>query len=272
MRKSITTGIIVSLCFAGTAFAEVQDKEQQKCINSLNKGMAKVSKTQLKADTKCISDFAKGKNASAQGCYLSSTKVTTAQDKNCDAATKKCTTAPTLGPTGCGDVNNYSEYNGSEFASDVLNQVNPDNGVTLCESDKPGCKCQAAALKSATKLYSTYQKVFNTCKKKGLKDKTAPFDDITDIEACLSGDPKNKISKAAAKLTSAIGKKCVDAGVATPFALGDCAGLSGALLASCLETEVRCRVCITALGSDNLTLNCDLYDEGSVEGSCNDDF
>ncbi len=274
MKKSITMGIVLSAVLAsGTAFAVVQDKAQQKCINTLNKGMLKVTKAQLKADGKCIKDFANGKNMDADTCYNTNTKVDDAQAKLCEEQTKKCTTVPTLGPTGCGTINNYAEYNGSEFASEILNDANPDSGIVLCATSKPACKCQTAVLKSASKLLSTIQKEFNGCKKNGLKNKTTPFDDVTDLNACLGADPKNKISKELTKLNTAITKKCTDKGVAVPFALGDCMGLTGMALGTCLEREARCAACIIAVASDDLTLDCDAFDDANDENnSCNDDF
>jgi hypothetical protein len=272
MKKSLTMGIVLaSVVFSASAFGATQDKDQQKCINALNKGMNKIASAQLKANAKCISDFSKAKNMSASSCYASPQKVTDAMTKNTAAEAKKCTVPPTLGPTGAGSVNNYSSFNAHEMADDLLGPI-PDNGVALCATSKEGCKCQAKAIKASNKLYSTSQKVFNKCKKSGLKDKTAPFDDVTDLNACLGADPKNKISKALTKLGDAITKKC-PVTVTNPFPTGDCNGETGAALADCIDERVRCHVCITLLGSDDLTVDCDAYDDGNNEnGSCFDDF
>ena len=270
MKKTITMGILVAgVLAAGTAFAVPQDKAQQKCINAMNKGMTKIASAQLKANGKCISDFAKGKNASASTCYQSPAKVTAAQAKNTEQDTKKCTTLPTFGPTGAGQINNYSEYHAHEMADDLLGSP-PDSGVAICATSKPHCKCQSKVLKASTKLYSTSLKVFNKCKKAGLKDKVAPFDDITDLDGCLSQDPKNKIAKALTKLDGAISKSCpVD--VTNPFP-GNCTGLTGTALGDCVEVQVRCHICITLQGGDGTTVDCDIYDDGEDDGSCFDDF
>jgi hypothetical protein len=270
MKKSITMGILVAgVLIAATASAQTQDKPQQKCINAMNKGMNKIAATQLKANNKCVSDFAKGKNLSASGCYLTPAKVTAAQTKNDEQATKKCTTPPSWGPTGSGSINNYAAYHAHEVADDLLGSP-PDSGVAICGTSKPHCKCQSKVLKAATKLYSTSQKVFNKCKKAGLKDKVAPFDAVTDLDACASTDPKNKIAKALTKLDGAITKSC-PAEVTNPFP-GDCNMLTGAALGDCVEDLVRCHLCITWQGGDNMTIDCDIYDNGDDDGSCFDDF
>lgn len=271
MKRTIALGILVAgVLAAGTAFAVPQDKDQQKCINAMNKGMNKIASAQLKANGKCISDFAKGKNMSASACYQSPAKVTAAQTKNTEADTKKCTVMPTFGPTGAGSINNYSEYHAHEMADDLLGSP-PDSGVAICATSKPHCKCQSKVLKASTKLYSTSQKVFNKCKKAGLKNKTAPYDDAADLSDCLGQDPKNKIAKALTKLDGAISKSC-PVEVTNPFP-GNCTGLTGTALGDCVEVQVRCHVCITLQGGDNLPVDCDLYDDGNGgNGSCFDDF
>jgi hypothetical protein len=265
-------GILVAgVLAAGTAFAVPQDKDQQKCINAMNKGMFKIAKAQLKANNKCISDFAKGNSGSASTCYANPAKVTAAQTRNSEADAKKCMVNPTFGPTGAGSINNYSAYHAREMANDLLGVVQ-DNGVAICDTDKPGCKCQSKVLKSTAKLYSTWQKVFNKCKQAGLKDKITPFDDVTDLNNCTATDPKNKIMKASTKVGEAITKSC-PVTVTNPFPNGDCNALTGNALANCIFERVRCHLCITWQGGDNMTINCDGFDDDDSEnGSCFDDF
>lgn len=271
MKRTITAAALVAaVLLHATAFAQEQDKDQQKCINALNKGMAKVAGAQLKAVSKCTADFAKGKNMDAPACYNASTKVDGAQSKNCTAETTKCTTPPDFGSSSCNSVNGVSEYNGIRFAEDLFGDIFPNAGITMCAADKPGCKCQASVVKASSKLYATRIKTYNKCKKDGLKNKTLPFTMVNQMDECLALDPKNKIDKAETKLGGSITKKC--AGVTTPFAAGECASLTGAMLAECLEDRVRCRVCLTAQASDNLGIDCDNFDNGSDDLSCFDDF
>jgi len=271
MKKAITLGILVSaVLMHGTAFGQAQDKAQQKCINTLNKGMVKVASAQNKANGKCASDFAKGKNMDADACWNMATKVDTAATKNCSAEMSKCTTVPDFGKTSCGTVNNYAEYNAGEFASDVFGETDPSAGITLCATDKVACKCQAKALKASNKLYATYMKVYNKCKKAALK---SGIIDVTGLDTCTSDDAKMKIAKAATKLGGTITKSCAAVTIPFPAIDSSCSGLNGAPLAGCLEDRVRCAVCITEVASDNLTIDCDLYDDGNSEnGSCFDDF
>jgi len=143
-----------------------------------------------------------------------------------------------------------------------------NSGITTCSSNKPGCKCQAQILKGVNKLYATHLKEFNKCKKTGLKSKTTPFLNSTDLESCVFADPKMKISKARVKLANAINKKC--ANVAMPLSEGSCPGLNGAALSDCLEKRVRCRSCLTERESDSLAVDCDSYDDDINNGSCDE--
>jgi hypothetical protein len=267
MKSTIAFGILASIIVLhGTAFAVEQDKAQQKCINSLNKGMAKVAKAQLKADAKCTSGFAKGKNTDAVACYSGDAKVNKAAEKLCAAETKVCTTPPTFGKTSCGNVNNYATFNATEHTEDLFGfPVN--SGITLCATDKAACKCQGKLVKAGTKLYSTYLKTYDKCKKSALKGGAA---DVTALNTCVSDDTKGKIAKATTKLGATVDKSC---GVTMPFSNGSrCTGLSGAALGSCVSASVRCYVCITEVGSDALGVNCDVFDDASDNGSCFDDF
>lgn len=269
MKRTIAAAALVAaVLLHATAFAQEQDKDQQKCINALNKGMAKVAGAQLKAVSKCTADFAKGKNMDAPACYNASTKVDGAQSKNCTAETTKCTTPPDFGSSGCNSVNGVSEYNGSRFADDLFGEVDPNAGITLCAGDKPGCKCQARITKASIKLYSVSIKSYNKCAKKRLKDPPAVM--VLDLHPCVPPYLDPDTFKAELKLDDIVNNKCV--GVVTPFAAGECSSLTGASLAECIRDRVRCRVCLTIEASDNLGIDCDDFDNGSVDLSCVDDF
>lgn len=267
MNKSISLIMVGALLIAGQAFGQAQSKKQQKCINALNKGMAKVAAAQTRANAKCVTSFAKGKNADAATCLQMAPKVDTAAARTCTAETKSCATTPDFGYTSCLSVNLSSEQNGIGLAWDLFGFA-INSGITTCSADKPGCKCQAQILKGVNKLYAVHLKEFNKCKKGGLKSKTAPIMNTSQLDSCVFADPKMKISKAQMKLANAITKKC--ANVTTPLSEGSCVGLTGANLSFCLEKRVRCRACLTARESDALGIPCDDFDDDINNGSCDE--
>lgn len=266
MSKTIAFGVAaMALLFHSTAFGAAQTKAQQKCINTLNKGMAKIAGVQLKANARCITKYAKGKEPDASTCLLTAPKIDTAITKTCDGETKKCTgVSPDFGKTSCGTVSSASEGGATAVAS-VMFGSGVNGGVSSCASDKPACKCQARLLTGVNNLYSTHLKEFNKCKKKGLKNRTAPLTDSTGLAGCVSSDPKMKITKARMKLDAGIAKKC--AAVANPLFGGSCSGFNGATLTTCLDRRVRCLVCQTLSGSDALPVDCDDFDDGDTANS-----
>ncbi|HYC01220.1 MAG TPA: hypothetical protein VEC57_18950 [Candidatus Limnocylindrales bacterium] len=250
----------------GSAFAQEQSKDQQQCINAMNKGMAKVARAYNKAFSKCVTARASGEPQDIFACAGNDAKLVSAQGKNLDQQDKHCAQTPDFGFTSAGNVNSRTEFEAANFAGDVFGS---NSGVTLCGTDAAGCKCQAKVFKSATRLYKAHLKAFNKCKKQGLKDSGAAFDDAADVATCVSQDRKSKLAKSAGKIGTTVEKKC--GGVATPFSEGSCDGLTGGPLADCLQAQVRCHVCLTETIGDNLSFDCDTFDDGNGKnGSCFD--
>ncbi len=267
MKKQIAIGIIAAMTFglSANAFADAQTKAQQKCINSNNKGMAKVAGAENKAVAKCVKTAAKDGTTNYQSCSSANPKPGLAATKNCSKETKVCTEAPDFGHTSCGNVNFNSIQQADIFADDIFGVP---AGVTSCSSDKDGCKCQGKAYKASLKVYKSRMKDYNKCKKLGLKDKAAAFDDVVDLNGCVGSDLKGKVAKAETKLDGAITKKC-SANVANPFpnVFSECQNLNGANLGTCMKERVRCHVCLTEVASDNLTRDCDQFDDGNNENN-----
>ena len=152
----------------------------------------------------------------------------------------------------------------------MFGNADPNAGITLCVSDKAGCNCQAKALKSATKTYAARLKLYNKCTKLLLKHQ--PAIGPADLAFCLNADGKAKIAKTVTKLGGSITKKCVT--VTPPFAAGQCSGLNGDALRDCLNVRTRCGACLTVQASDSLfgDLDCEFYDDGLANASCQNDF
>ncbi|HYC57694.1 MAG TPA: hypothetical protein VEL28_22375 [Candidatus Binatia bacterium] len=269
MKRSTVMAIVTAIVMMhGSASAVTQTPGQQKCINALNKGMAKVASAQNKANAKCISTRAKDGTTDAFLCANNDAKVAKAEAKTVALEAASCDELPTIGHTGAGNVNNRAQFQAFDFAQEIFDS---NSSISLCDSDKAACKCQSQALKASNKLYKTHLKAYNKCKKAGLKDKTNPFDDDADFEACIGADPKGKIGKSASKLATTIGKKCGQ--TTTPFPQGRCMALTNDPLADCLDDAVRCHVCLTAALSDGLSVDCDEFDDGDDKnGSCFDDL
>jgi DNA-binding beta-propeller fold protein YncE len=252
-----------------------QSKDQQKCINELNKNFAKVAKAQGKDICKCIQDGSKGKlsGQTIEACTTADNhgRVAKAKQKTLSKAPAKCAVAPDFGATDPNTVNQVAlgkelslvhEIFGSDLDAAII-----DQGI-----DKDGGKCQVAVAKAVQKCQDTKLKEFNRCKKDGLKGKAGPpeadlpFDDATDLRLCMGRDPKGKITKACdTKLSDKISQSC--AGNLDVF---PACGVPGSPedLRECLDRLVRCEVCRGLNAVDDLERDCDTFDDDMANASC----
>ncbi len=140
-------------------------------------------------------------------------------------------------------------------------------------------KCQLAAAKETKKCQDEKLKQFIKCKKNGLKGKTdplsvpdpasSPFDRAANLEGCMGFDPKGKIDKDCnVKLLDKLEKSCTGLDLATLFP-GDCSGAADTTaLKDCLDRLVECAVCTALNQADGLNQDCDLFDDGTANDSC----
>jgi cysteine-rich repeat protein len=265
---------------------QLQDEDQQKCINELNKNFAKVAKAQGKVIDKCLKDGAKDKleNQTIEECSTADNdgKVANAKQKTITKASGKCSVPPDFGPTDPNTVNRVAIDKElglihDIFGSDLDTAILPQSGLTSDQS-----KCQLAVAKAAKKCQDAKLKVFNKCKKDGLKSKTVPpgvvlpVDTAGDLEQCMGFDPKGKTEKACdpttGKIRSTIDKKC--GGVDFPGTFPELLTIPGCgtndheAVAACVDQIVECQVCLALNQVDGLSRDCDLFDDGTPNASC----
>jgi cysteine-rich repeat protein len=272
LGRTITLGVTwTCLVVLGgvPANAQVQSKEQQGCINALNKSGQKLAATQGKDNTACIKDAGKGKlvGMNAQQCLSADRKgkVASTSAKTVSTEAAKCTVAPDFAFTGATNVNSVAVAQEKRLTNDVFG----NNLTSAILVDAEGAGCQASVSKALEKYAATALKEFTSCKKSGLKD--ASIDSKSALEGCVGADPKQKVSGAASKLTDAITGKCGGVMLATAFP-GECSGEAGsaATLGACLANAADCRTCLAIKQMDGLdvTFDCDLFDDGVVNDSC----
>ena len=87
------------------------------------------------------------------------------------------------------------------------------------------------------------------------------------LEECFDqiiADPRGKIAKTIAKLDKTMDRKCGDYLVAA-FP-GTCQGQPE--FVQCVDRLVECRVCKMLNAMDDLSTNCDAFDDGTLNASC----
>jgi hypothetical protein len=270
-----TTALALLLATAATAPAQ-QSKDQQKCLNTVNKDGSLVAKAQGKANVGCVKDAGSGKLVgTAEACLTADAKgkLQKAKDKTVADAAKSCGVAPTFGYPGAAATNAGAEQAELDLIEDVFGEP-LDAAITSCTANKAGCGCQAKVIDDVSKLADTKLGEFVKCKKTILKNGAngsallqGCVDDALTVGS-IKADSKGKIAKALVKLGSDITKKCDAPGVTTTSFPGSCTGMSGAALAQCLDRLVECRVCQAINDMDALFVNCDVFDDGVANGTC----
>ena len=262
---------------------EPQSPGQQKCINELNKGFAKVAKDQGKDILSCIKDASRERlrfDPTIEDCIIADNKqrVRKAKDKTINKAAKRC--RPPLPTFGLSDPNTVNSAAMSKEISLIHDVFGSDlDEAIIIRTDDPAVsnasRCQQEIAKQVQKCEDAKLKGFNKCKKDGLKGGKAdrlypgaddPFDGGSDLALCMGFDTTGKIDRdCGEKLDRTLTSHCSGTDQATAFP-GDCAGAPD--LGACLDRLVECRVCLALNAADNLARDCDEFDDGLDNASC----
>jgi hypothetical protein len=264
---SMLFALALPVAVATAASAQEQSKEQQKCINKLNKDGAKVAQAQSKENLACVKNAGKNKlTGTAQDCLTDDAKQKVMKKRNTTVADqgKFCTDVPDFGYSGALATNDAAAQGEIDLVADLFGTP-LDAAVIDCATDKSGCVCQQKTLKNAEKLAATKIKEFLKCKKQALKGGATSSAALADCVAnagtvgSIAADTKEKIAKKQAKLEDDILAKCAGTSAAFP---GVCGLQVGTALATCVDQRVECRVCQIINEMDGLSVNCDLFDDG----------
>jgi hypothetical protein len=260
-------------CDSGSTYiyTVTSTKDQQGCVNALNKSLAKVSAAHAKALSKCVKNYAKTGD-SAEACYMApNSSIDRAEQKTFDQEMRKCAdTVPDFGATDAETVNGAAMQLevgviGGIFGDDL------DAALVTSAVDKDAARCQGTVVKSVDKCQKSMLKEFNRCKKNGLK--RADIRTSADLEGCWGADPRGAIAKSCDPVTGKLAtrvlpKKCVSRGVDLSSAFPGCGTDDSADLAICVDQIIECRVCAALNVADDLALNCDLPVDGVENSSC----
>ncbi|MFN2377282.1 MAG: hypothetical protein ABR538_12145, partial [Candidatus Binatia bacterium] len=257
-----------ALVAAAAPAALAQSKDQEKCINAMNKAGAKVAASQGKENSGCVKAAGASKlvNPTTDDCVAADGKgkVGGAQTKTTDTQVSKCTNPfPAFGYTSAATINAAAEAEEVALLGAVFGS--PVDGAMFIGGD--GAKCQASVTKSFEKLAATRMKAFLGCKKLGLKEDT--INNAGQLQNCMGSDPKLKVAGAKTKLTDTVTKACDGVTLASAFP-GDCTGQAGspAALGACVAREVECHMCLFTNAMDGLNIGCDIYDDGLLNQTC----
>ena len=267
--------MFILLMSASAAFAQ-QSTDQQKCLNKLNKDGTLVAKEQGKQNFGCLKGAGAGTlTGTAQACLTADPKgkLLAKKNKTSTDETKLCLTPPSFGYTSASTVNDASDQARLDLLADVFG-ADLDAAVISCTPNKAGCLCQQKVQMAVEKLADKKLKEFTKCKKTVLKAGASSASSLEDCVAnagtpgSIAADTKGLIAKALGVVNTNITKKCDTPGVTSGAFPGNCSTESGPALGACLDVQVECRVCLMINEMDGLSVDCDLFDDGNVNGSC----
>ena len=143
-----------------------QTKDQEKCINSINKGGSKVAAAQGKENSACIKNAGKEKltQPDTDTCLTDDPKekVAKAKGKVSATATDKCSgpANPPFGFTDDTTINDAAMNEEVALTEDIFGI--PVHAAMITETEsKDGAKCQASVVKSYEKYGATLVKNFS---------------------------------------------------------------------------------------------------------------
>jgi cysteine-rich repeat protein len=248
-----------------------QTKDQQKCINALNKDGIKVAGAQGKENASCVSAAVKGTTTDPDACLTADEKrkVGKAADKSTRDQAARCggNAVPDFGADDARRVN-ASAQNG-ELA--LLSDLFGSSLVDVISTDRAVGNCQVTVVRGYERIVAAKLKQFVGCKKQALAAGVSGAADLRQQCVTAGGigaDATGKIAKAVARLGTDIQKKCAGVDASVACGAGVCAGGTGSACVACIDRAVECRVCLMLRGMDGLDIDCDAFDDGASNGSC----
>jgi len=260
---------------------EPLDKDQQKCVDEMNKNGEKVNRAQLKENERCLMDFQRDKLDDPPMTFDQCTtadrkdKVQKAEEKTETQEGKKCDSLavpPPFAYTNSATVNEAA-VDGALWLTYAIFGGPPvlDASLVTKSENKDTAKCQYEVLKRADKLESTVLKEIVKAKKQAIKDEAVDSAAALENQLRLAISSNQRIAKDEERLVKGVDRACENL-VAAPGTVfpGSCAAGNPDLdeFEDCVIAASRCAACEKINAFDDLDLDCDEADDGAANGSC----
>jgi len=240
--------LLVLVQLAGSAFAQPQSPEQQRCITALNGGFAKVAKARSKAVVRCAKAAQKGE-AFAACLAEQQQKLDKALAKLASTESKKCSAAPDFGPADLGALGSAGTDLATYAATDLFGAA-PGNAIADKKQEKETARCQLGVAKAAQKCALARVQAFNRCKKAGLK--SGSIASAADLAACLDDDAGGRLAKSCTAKLAKAAARCDAVDIAEAFPA--CGANDATGLADCADGRLVCRARDALAAADGMTV------------------
>ena len=278
-RTSRSTCIAAALVAAGLVFAASLpasaqvEKEDRVCITAFAKGLAKVGKVHGKIVKRCTTLFAAGRliGQTPEQCIASDPKgkLTKTGQKEANKIAAKCGgDLPDFGISPFGTALNRAVL--TQFGL-MHGSIGPNLDVNLI-ANAEDARCQSKVTTTLLKCQDTRHKEYMTCQRLGLSN--GAITDAASLAAeCLGTgfssqpDPKGRIARQCSdKLLAAVNKHCDGSDLTQTFAA--CGESDPAAVANCLARGTACQLCSMLNDAGGIERDCDEFDDGLDNGSC----
>jgi len=255
-------------------------KEQQACVNEMNKSGETVNKVRLAENERCMTDFQREKlvtpmtfgscsSADRRGrMQKAGERTQTREVRKCDGLDEP----PPFAYSHSATVNAAAVTGSSWLTQQIFGSPSMmDTGLATKASDPDAAKCQLEVLKRTNKLESTVLNELVKEKKRALKDETVDNGSALAERLAQVYGPNARIERARGALLYGAARRC--AGVEIPLAdifAGHCGDGDPNIsaVAFCAIVAAHCAACETLNTFDDLNLDCDQLDDGIANGSC----
>ena len=251
-----------------------QNDGQQLCINVMNKRGKNTSKAQSKEALDCFG------SESADACLVGDVngRMAKEREKTKKAEEKKCDpdNLPDFGFVGANPTHDYSSGASIAHVLDLFGSL--DEALS---DDKDTASCQEKVTRQSQDVLDKLFRVAGKAKKAALLEGASSATELQDaIVAVIDGEDGKFSSWSHYKVGKAV-EKCgkVDLDEAFPGCAPDAPAVALARgldidempsedVTKCAVDSTRCRWCEAYNGMDGLTIDCDAFDDGVLNGSC----
>ena len=269
----VVAGGLLVAALAVPAQGQIETAERN-CIAAFTDGLAKVGKAHGKIVKTCTARFAQGSlvGETPEQCIASDPKgrLAKAAVKAVGKIARKCGGGfPSFGVSqvnlavGRAVLTQYGLVHGS---------IGPNLDLNLIPVATVA-RCQARVTASVLRCQEIRQAEYAKCQKRGIKNGT-----ITDAASmaaeCLGTgfeqqpDPRGRLAEhCGAKLIDTVALQCYGVDLTQAFASCNASNVPG--VASCLSRGTACQLCRMLNDAGGLDRDCDHFDDGIDNGSCN---
>ncbi len=271
--SALFTCLLMAAAFANPAEGQIETSDRN-CIAAFTQGLSRVGKAHGKIVKTCTTRFASGTliGQTPEECIASDPKGRVARSavKAVERIARKCGGGfPNFGisqvnlAVGRAVLTQFGLVHGS---------IGPNLDINLVPVAKVA-RCQAKATAALLRCQETRQSEYAKCQKRGIKDGT--ITDAASMEAVCMGtgfdqqpDPTARLAvHCGAKLIDTVAIHCAGVDLSQAFASCEAGNLAGVV--SCLSRGTACQLCRMLNDAGGLNRDCDHFDDGIDNGSCN---